>query len=152
MKPHFLAKLHVIAFALASAHHAYADDATWNSITDAAWATESNWFLLPNPVPSTGNTATFDNAGGLDDIIDLGAGVTISSIVFDTANVAAYTIGSGGAGAQNLDIDGATVTFNVAGTLTAPAAKGLPDLTGTAWEYHTFKLDASEVLGGISVV
>ncbi len=31
---------------------------------------------------------------------------------------------------------------------TAPAATGLPDLTGTPWEYHTFKLDASEGLGG----
>ena len=29
---------------------------------------------------------------------------------------------------------------------TAPPAAGLPDLTGTAWEYHTFKLDASEGL------
>ena len=31
---------------------------------------------------------------------------------------------------------------------TAPVATGLPDLTGTAWEYHTFKLVASEGLGG----
>ena len=30
---------------------------------------------------------------------------------------------------------------------TAPPATGLPDLTGTDWEYHTFKLDASEGLG-----
>jgi autotransporter-associated beta strand protein len=30
---------------------------------------------------------------------------------------------------------------------TAPAATGLPNLTGTDWEYHTFKLDASEGLG-----
>ncbi|MEM0897220.1 MAG: autotransporter-associated beta strand repeat-containing protein [Verrucomicrobiota bacterium] len=27
---------------------------------------------------------------------------------------------------------------------TAPAGAGLPDLTGTEWEYHTFKLDISE--------
>jgi hypothetical protein len=31
---------------------------------------------------------------------------------------------------------------------TAPPATGLPDLTGTGWEYHTFKLDAFEGLGG----
>lgn len=31
---------------------------------------------------------------------------------------------------------------------TAPAATGLPSLAGTAWEYHTFKLDASEGLAG----
>jgi hypothetical protein len=30
---------------------------------------------------------------------------------------------------------------------TAPVATGLPDVTGTAWKYHTFKLDASEGLG-----
>jgi fibronectin-binding autotransporter adhesin len=30
---------------------------------------------------------------------------------------------------------------------TAPVATGLPDLTGTDWKYHTFKLDASEGLG-----
>ena len=31
-------------------------------------------------------------------------------------------------------------------TDTAPAGTSLPDLTGSAWEYHTFKLDASEGL------
>ena len=30
----------------------------------------------------------------------------------------------------------------------APAVTGLPSLAGTAWEYHTFKLDASEGLTG----
>lgn len=32
--------------------------------------------------------------------------------------------------------------------ITAPAVTGLPDLTGSGWEYHTFKLDASEGLTG----
>jgi len=57
------------------------------------------------------------------------------------------------------------ITYNVEGSLdlvfpssavsstgpsdTAPAATGLPDLSGTAWEYHTFKLDASEGLTGM---
>ena len=63
MKPRFLANLHVIAFVLASAHHATADDAVWNGTTDAAWATPTNWSSDPNPVPGTGNTATFNNAG-----------------------------------------------------------------------------------------
>ena len=31
---------------------------------------------------------------------------------------------------------------------TAPAATGLPSLAGSGWEYHTFKLDASEGLTG----
>lgn len=64
---------------------------------------------------------------------------------------------------QTTTVDG--VTYTIEGTLdlvtipgsnvshvgspsnTAPVATGLPDLTGTAWEYHTFKLDASEGLG-----
>jgi autotransporter-associated beta strand protein len=71
---------------------------------------------------------------------------------------------SGSPVVQTATIDG--VTYTIEGTLdlvtipgsdvshaagpsnTAPPATGLPDLTGTAWEYHTFKLDASEGLGG----
>ena len=112
MKPRFLANLHIIAFVLASAHHATADDAVWNGTTDAAWATPTNWSSDPNPVPGTGNTATFNNAGNGITAIDLGAGVTISSIVFDTVDVAAYTIGSDGAGVQAL-------TLNDSGSITA---------------------------------
>ena len=112
MKPRFLASLHIIAFVLASAHQATADDAVWNGTTDAAWATPTNWSSDPNPVPGTGNTATFNNAGNGITAIDLGAGVTISSIVFDTVNAAAYTIGSGGAGVQAL-------TLNDSGSITA---------------------------------
>jgi autotransporter-associated beta strand protein len=45
-------------------------------------------------------------------VIDLGAGVTIGNITFDTSSVAAYTIGSGGAGSQ-------TLTLNNGGAITA---------------------------------
>ena len=44
-------------------------------------------------------------------------------------------------------IPGSDVSHAAGPSNTAPAATGLPDLTGTAWEYHTFKLDASEGLG-----
>jgi hypothetical protein len=44
-------------------------------------------------------------------------------------------------------IPGSDVSHPSGPSDTAPVATGLPDLTGTAWEYHTFKLDASEGLG-----
>jgi autotransporter-associated beta strand protein len=59
-------------------------------------------------VPSAGDTATFNGAGNGNTTIDLGAGVTLSSLLFDTSSAAAYTIGSGGVGAE-------TLTFGTAG-------------------------------------
>jgi len=90
-------------------HSAHGASATWNGTADAAWA-GANWSVTP--VPGTGDTATFDNAGGAVDVIDLGAGVTISNIIFDTAAVAAYTIGSGAVNSQ-------TLTLNNSGAITA---------------------------------
>jgi len=49
-------------------------------------------------------------------------------------------------GALDLAFPGADASSVGAPSDTAPAATGLPDLTGTAWEYHTFRLDASEGL------
>jgi autotransporter-associated beta strand protein len=93
-----------------------AASATWNGTTDAIWATDTNWSA--SPVPGTGDTATFNSAGGAVDVIDLGAGVTVNSLVFDTANVAAYTIGSGGAGSQTLTLNG-TSTISLNSTINA---------------------------------
>ncbi|MEY3898461.1 MAG: hypothetical protein RLZZ214_3983 [Verrucomicrobiota bacterium] len=42
----------------------------------------------------------------------------------------------------------AAVVSSTGPSATAPVGTGLPDLTGTAWRYHTFKLDASEGLTG----
>jgi autotransporter-associated beta strand protein len=89
----------------------HAASATWNGTTDAVWATDTNWSATP--APGTGDTATFNNAGGSDDVINLGAGVTIGTVIFDTASATAYTIGSGGAGAQTLTLnDTGAVTVN----------------------------------------
>ncbi len=93
----------VVAMALSS--QVKADSARWIGSSNSTWATSTNWTSDPNPVPGTGNTATFDDVGGTIDTIDLGAGVSIGSIVFDTANVAAYTIGSGAVGTQTLTLD-----------------------------------------------
>jgi hyaluronate lyase len=49
----------------------------------------------------------------------------------------------------SLDLSFPTAVVSSTGpTGTAPAATGLPVLTGSDWRYHTFKLDASEGLNG----
>lgn len=50
-------------------------------------------------------------------------------------------------GSTDLAFTGAAVS-STGPSDTAPAATGLPSLAGTAWEYHTFKLDSSEGLAG----
>jgi len=95
------------------ARPAHAASATWLGTTDAVWATATNWSATP--VPGTGDVATFDSAGGTVDTINLGAGITIQSVVFDTANAANYTIGSGAVGSQKLTLNNAGgVTMNAA--------------------------------------
>lgn len=80
---------------------AQAASATWNGNTDATWAdTTGNWSNTPGVVPGTTDTATFDNAGGAVDIIDLGGGVTINTILFDLASAAAYRSVRAGSGAR----------------------------------------------------
>ena len=49
-------------------------------------------------------------------------------------------------GSVNLVFPSSTVSHVGSASNTAPAATGLPDLTGTPWEYHTFRLDVSEGL------
>lgn len=85
---------------------------TWTGTTDPTWATSTNW--LSGNVPGAGDTATFNGAGNGNTTIDLGAGVTLSQLLWDTSSAAAYTIGSGGIGAETLTIDAAgnAVTMN----------------------------------------
>lgn len=82
---------------------AWAVDATWNGTSSAVWATEANWSATP--VPGTGDTATFNNTGNANTTLDLGTGVTISNLLFDTASVAAYTIGAGVDNSQTLTLN-----------------------------------------------
>ncbi len=90
---------------------AHAVSATWNGTTDAQWATATNWSA--SPVPGGGDTATFANAGGAVDVIGLGGGVTVESLLFDTSLAAAYTIGSGAVNSQTLTLNnGGAITLN----------------------------------------
>ena len=103
---------------------AYATSDTWDGQTSGAWATPTNWLTDPAVVPGTGDTATFNNAGNGNTLIDLGGGVTINSIVFD-AGAASYTIGSASGQSLSLDSGGSIImnagvtadqTIGVAGT------------------------------------
>lgn len=60
-----------------------------------------------------------------------------------TVDDIAYTV----EGSLNLSFPSSAVS-QTGPSATAPAASGLPSLAGTDWEYHTFKLDASEGLAG----
>ena len=87
----------------------FAATETWTGATDVYWA-DANW-SPSGYVPTLGDTAVFNNAGNAVTTIDLGAGVTIGNVLFDSANAAAYTIGNGSIGSQ-------TLTLNDAGTIT----------------------------------
>lgn len=94
---------------------AHAADGTWNGTTDGVWATDTNWSATP--VPGTGDTATFDNAGNANTTIDLGGAVSISSIIFDTAAAASYTIGAGAVGTDTLTLEsGGSITNTATST------------------------------------
>lgn len=108
MKPRNLRRFGLIGLTtivVQSSAHATSD--IWDGSTDGAWATSTNWATDPALVPGAGEIATFNGAGNGFNVIDLGAGVTVGSIVFDTASAAAYTIGSGAVGSQTLNLGNA---------------------------------------------
>lgn len=105
----------ILCAALIAPRTTSAATATWNGTTDAAWITATNWNT--NLIPGTGDTAIFNNAGNGNTIIDLGAGITLNTLLFDTAGAAAYTIGAGAVGSQTLTLDnGGAITINAAVT------------------------------------
>jgi fibronectin-binding autotransporter adhesin len=124
----------LIAITLLLAPKVQAVSATWNGTTSTAWATTTNWSA--SPVPGSGDTATFNNAGNGNTTLNLGAGVTINTILFNTASAAAYTIGSGAVGSQTLTLnDGGAITVNSTvtnnETFNANIVLGLTRGTGT---------------------
>jgi autotransporter-associated beta strand protein len=89
---------------------AMAASGTWTGATDATWA-GSNWSATP--VPGSGDTATFNGLGNGHTNIDLGSGITVGNILFNTSGAAAYNIGIGAVGSQSLTInDGGSITLN----------------------------------------
>ncbi len=95
---------------LAGVLNTRAASGTWTGVTDNTWA-GANWSATP--VPGTGDTATFNGAGNGNTTIDLGGGVTIGNILFDSSSASAYTIGAGAVGSQTLSLNNsAKITLN----------------------------------------
>jgi autotransporter-associated beta strand protein len=90
---------------LAGAANLKAASGSWTGAADSTWA-GGNWSAA---TPGTGDTATFNGAGNAHTTIDLGGGVTILNLLFDSG-AAAYTIGTTPVGGQ-------TLTLNDSGTI-----------------------------------
>lgn len=126
-----------VLLAAMSSAPVFATSDAWDGSTDAAWATSTNWLGDPALVPGAGEIATFNGAGNGNTTVDLGAGVTIGSVIFDTASAAAYTIGSGAVGSQ-------TLTFGNAGAITVNAGV-------TTNQLFNSNLQLSSVAGATSI-
>ncbi len=104
----FLSVIAILSLVFSPVTPVFAESANWVGAIDATWAdTTGNWSNTPGVVPGTGDTATFNAAAGIGGAtIDLGAGVTLTSLIFDTAAVDAYTIGTGPLQSLTMDPSG----------------------------------------------
>jgi autotransporter-associated beta strand protein len=134
------------------AKSALAATETWTGLTDVKWA-DANWAPAGH-TPGTGDTAVFNNAGNANAYVDLGAGVTISNILFDTANAAAYNIGIGAIGSETLILNnGGSITVNpsVANNQTFSSAITLgTDQTAQTYTVTNNSTDPLAFLGNIT--
>ena len=126
---------------------------TWSGGADTLWSSDLNW--LTSVVPGVGDTAVFDSAGNANVIIDLGGGVTVGNIAFDSAAVAAYTLGSGAVGSQSLTLGNAGA-ISLSSTVVANQLVNAALTLGTDGTAQTFTLanasttNSLTVAGGIS--
>lgn len=103
----------ILAVALGAAEFTQAATGVWDGSQDGAWAGAANWDI--NAVPVAGDAATFNGTGNGNTVIDLGAGVTIQSVLFDTSQASAYVLGSGAVGSQTLTLgNGGSIVMNAA--------------------------------------
>src|SRR6185312_12508080 len=126
-----------------------AASATWNGTTSTSWSTVGNWSA--SPVPGFTDTATFNNAGNGHTVISLDTGIQIQDIIFDTANAAAYTIGSGAVGSQTLNMSGSG-TFNVTGTVTNTQTFNAAMILSTAAGARTLGFTNNSTTPGQSLI
>ena len=85
---------------------ACAADGAWTCAADSTWTNSANWSVSPFAGYNTVETATFNAAGNGNTTLDIANLYSIWGLVFDTANVAAYTIGAGGVNSQTLVMGG----------------------------------------------
>ncbi len=90
----------IAALVLRDGSVAHAASGTWNGTQDTAWTNSANWSA--SPYPSGGDTATFNNAGNGQTTLAVAGLASIANLTFDTAGVAAYTLGANGANQQTL--------------------------------------------------
>ena len=89
------------AFALFCGGVAQAANGTWTGAdSNTYWTNSLNWSASPYPAGT--QTATFSNGGNGQTTINLIGLTNIANVTFDTAGVAAYTLGSGAVGSQTL--------------------------------------------------
>jgi hypothetical protein len=124
--------------ALFSTSSAQAQDA-WTGGTSISWTDSTNWNSGAGPVPGSSNTdvALFNGLGNSNTSITLGnTALTPGGITFDTANAAAYTLGSNtsdgsftiaAAGNATAGAIALTATVTTAQTINSPIT-----LTGTS--------------------
>ena len=85
---------------------ASAVDGAWTGAIDSIWTNSANWSASPFAGNVTVETATFNSAGNGNTTLDIANLYSIWGLVFDTANVAAYTLGAGGVNCQTLVMGG----------------------------------------------
>jgi fibronectin-binding autotransporter adhesin len=135
----------IILFLLVGALSLKAASGTWTGVTDSIWG-DANWSA--SPVPGTGDTATFSGAGDGNTTINLGSGVTIGNMLFNTGGAAAYTIGNGAVGNQ-------TLTLNNSGAITVNSTVSSNELfnaavvlgTDTTAQTYKFVNNSTNTLG-----
>jgi autotransporter-associated beta strand protein len=96
-----LIALHVCFCTALLVRPSLAADAIWGGASDGLWATAGNWSASP---PGSGDAAIFDNAGNAQTTITTGT-IGLRQLLFDTGNVAAYTLANG------------TITFDNSGAI-----------------------------------
>ena len=101
----------------------YLAPSVWSGTTSNAWTVPANW--LGNTVPASGLTALFNRASPNTTVSLGGAAQPLKILFFDTANAAAYTIGTSAGNGDGLVFDaggGITVTSTVTTLQTINAA------------------------------
>jgi autotransporter-associated beta strand protein len=130
----------IVSTALCCAQMVSAANGTWtNGVVDKLWANNANWNGASFPTGS--ETATFNNKTGGDvQEIDLTGSTGVTNVVFDTANVAHYRIGT----------NATLQTFILRSTTTGSIL-----VTGTAASNQTFnailQLGADAVAGTYTI-
>ena len=102
----------------------------------ATWATATNWSVVSGAgvtFPGVGDTATFNAAAGTGGTTISTGTISLLTLVFDTVNAAAYTIGGATAGTGQITFaDGTTNIVTRNSTVTASQIINANIILGTA--------------------